>query len=405
MNVALSDRDVTIACADIASAIDETSQSRIDAQIPHTIYTGRLARLLNYLWSDTQSKVVTRHLLERFAARSGFSIGGLGDIREHLRTRGAGRIVDDGRFEITIDSVETVYDICGKYWRSNLSTKEGTADHLIVLLLNDLYLPAGEDHLKRAFGAHPDFQACLQVLLRLGLAIESPELHSYFATKYFGSRAEPVTAFLDRTRAAPRDFVTFLETVQAAPGFPLSDVPDGLRSEVLAATSAGILESVDVVVDGGRVTFLFLANQTDDRIYLSKETTAHFRYNEKYADPTHGRLRMPTVFLDRLIEKGTAGGAENIGKNYTALEEKGVVVTRPGGLKGYPVMVARKIDVLKETLRILERANPLTQGKSSQSLAEWVKNPVEGRLVGGRPLKIDKRISEDLIRAIRDEAR
>ena len=173
----------------------------------------------------------------------------------------------------------------------------------------------------------------------------------------------------------------------------------------MAAIAAGILEPVDVMIDGGRITFLFVASKTDDRIYLTKETTAHFRYNEKYADPNHGRLRMPTVFLDRLIENGTAGGAENIGKNYTALEEKGIVVTRPGGLKGYPTMVARKVDVLKATRGILEVANPLAIGRATQSLAEWVKNPVEGRLVGGKPLKIDKRISDELIRAIRDETR
>lgn len=401
----LTDKDITTACADIASALDESGQPRLDAQIPHTVYTGRLARLLNYLWSDTKSRIVTRHLLERFSARSGFSIGGVGDIRELLASLGAGHTLDDGHFEIAVDSVDTVYRICGRYWKSNLLTKEGSADHLIVLLLNELYLPAGEDHLKRTYGRHSDFQACLQVLQHLGLVIEHPGLRSYFATKYFGSRLEPVGAFLDRTRAASRELVTLLEQVQATPGFPLNDVPDGVRGEVMAAIAAGILEPVDVMIDGGRITFLFVASKTDDRIYLTKETTAHFRYNEKYADPNHGRLRMPTVFLDRLIENGTAGGAENIGKNYTALEEKGIVVTRPGGLKGYPTMVARKVDVLKATRGILEVANPLAIGRATQSLAEWVKNPVEGRLVGGKPLKIDKRISDELIRAIRDETR
>ncbi len=111
------------------------------------------------------------------------------------------------------------------------------------------------------------------------------------------------------------------------------------------------------------------------------------------------------MFLQALINNGSAGAANNIATNYLALEEKGVVVARKGGISGLPMMVARKLDVLKDAKDLLQSPQPLSSPSTYGSLADWIKNPVETRVGQATPRLIDEKQRLDLVRMLRDEVR
>lgn len=390
---------------DIVSAIDEKRLGSLDALLPITCFTGRLARFLNAVRTDTKSKKLGQKLLERFAARSGINVAGFDDIRLYLSKLGVGKIDDEGKLEVTIDSVDDIYKICGNQWVSKLTGSEDTEDWLIVNLMEFLRLPCNPDSILSAFGNRDQTTSLLQVLYEAGIVLFHKKLNVYFSPKYFGRDQERVSTFVDRTNGGTREFINLLEAIQECQGFPYDEVAPKLRREVDVALYSGILEPVQVIVSSHPATFLFTPEPTEDKIYLSKETTAHFRYNERYADPTKGRLRDTSRFLNVLIEKGSAGAADNIATNYLALEEKGVVVSRIGGVTGLPRMVARKIDVLKDTLALVQERQPIKSIPKSWSIAEWVKNPVESRVGRPAPRIVDENLRLDLVRMLRDEIR
>ena len=86
---------------------------------------------------------------------------------------------------------------------------------------------------------------------------------------------------------------------------------------------------------------------------LAYETAGYFRYNELFANPIYGQLQDLDAYLNALITRGTAGNATNIGRNYSALELKGVIKIVQGTSSQLYRMLLLKKEVLNDAKEIL----------------------------------------------------
>ncbi len=404
----ISVRRIVEICSDIVSAVDEHNFRDIDGILPITTHIGRFAKFLNALRTDShRTKTVSRRYIEKLAGINGFNPYYYEDFTEFLEDLNVVEITSSGRVKIRLSSIKGIYSLCGKSWLKKIAESEAPIDKYVVVVLERLYRPTQKKDLKREFAGNVDFDSVVALLMRLELIKYSKALDVYFSPRFFGSDEKNMGDFLQTHKAVSPEFIDEMEKVESRQGYPLASIDRKVLSEMKTASVVGILDPVKVTVGSkDSIVFLFTPDTGDDMLALTKETAAHFRYNERFADRRYGRLASAPVFIGKLISKGDAGSATNIATNYIPLELKGVVTTKTGGWKGYPYMICRKKDVLTQAKDLLASEAPsIRPSEAKRDLSDWIKNPTETRSSSELlARKIDKD-KLDIVRILRNEVR
>jgi hypothetical protein len=89
----------------------------------------------------------------------------------------------------------------------------------------------------------------------------------------------------------------------------------------------------------------------DDALDMAKALVACLAYGMIFRSSNEGRIRMLPALLQRLINGHEVGPATAIGRDYQALEHRGVVQVRPEGLRFYLRLL--KTDVGRLALNVL----------------------------------------------------
>ena len=403
----ISKKEIIEICSDIISAIDENNFHDIESIIPITSYIGRFSRFLNALRTDSnKTRNVSEQYIFKLAMVFGINSAVYSDFCEFLEEQDIIKITESKRVKIIISDISDIYDLCYDMWMKKVSKDEDNIDFYIVSILNMLYRPMTQKEILKEFKSETDIISILKLLNRLKLIIYNKKLDIFYSPRFFGKDKEKVCDFIQKHKAVSKDFIDLIEEIERKQGYPLHSIPSNLKNEIITAAKVGILEPVRITVDTHDAFFLFTPDMTEDKLALSKETAAHFRYNEIYADFKHGRLYDIQAFLSKLIESGDAGSASNIATNYIPLEIKGVIATKPGGWKGYPYMIARKKDVLTDTKDLLlGKADDIKKPPRLRTLSDWIKNPVETRSLNDFYIKKIQKDRLDLYKIIRNEVR
>lgn len=404
----ISIRRIVEICSDIVSGINEHNFRDVDGIIPITTHVGKFSKFLNALRTDThRTRTVSKRYIEKLANINGLNPYVYEDFSEFLEDLGVVEIKSSGRVKIIISSIQDIYSLCGKKWLKETLCCEDAIDEYVVLVLERLYRPTHKKDLTKEFSGNINIEAVIGLLMRLELIRYSKDLDVYYSPRFFGSDKKKIGDFLQDHKAVSSEFIDEMEKIESRQGYPLTVIEPYVLSEIKRASIAGILDPVKITVGPkDSVIFLFTPDTGDDMLALTKETAAHFRFNERFADTKYGRLKSAPTFLGKLISQGNAGSATNIAMNYVPLELKGVVATKEGGWKGYPYMICRKTDVLKQTRELLIHEAPnIKASESKRSLSDWIKNPTETRSASELLAQKREKDKLDILRILKDEVR
>ncbi|MHC4479188.1 MAG: hypothetical protein ACYTEL_26500 [Planctomycetota bacterium] len=404
---------VTEACFDILSAIWEKNLSlAVCNMFPVTVCTGKLAKILDTIRTQSRKKrIISRDLLTKHLRYMGLTSFGVQSDIDFLEKLKVIESIDENEFSILIGDADDVYNICYDYFSKSVKENNNIDDFNLVFSLIKLIKPQTLEVLSKdvSDSSGLSLQDICEILQHLGLIKYIEEEGMYYNMKFFGENDKKVCDLLSENKNISDDILRIVNRVHDIPGVPAEefDIINNPKEneQIKAAALLGILDMVNVQTGNLSKDFLFNPNiKKDNKLSLTKETAAYFRFNQIYADKRLGRLDvllMPT--LRKLVRQGVAGEATNIALNYKPLEEKGVFSVEIRGIKNRPCMILQKKDVVQDTISLLEGNYDYSKQISfKRTIRDLIKSPTESRANLSVYDKILAENKRDIVNTIRD---
>ena len=321
-------------------------------------------------------------------------------------------------------SVDDVMDRIGRLWTQ--VPPEPAERGAIVLLRGTAALPRTEDEalelcekagIDATAGRIAIERSCAYELLRRR---HVADFNTEFMYNDFlwGENIDRTTHALAALPSSIRDGLrALLDELHRHEGRPTAEIESASPDLVRTAAALGLIDATRIESTSGRTaefhfTPLFRGigvsrDEIPDALDQVKLVVASFAFSTRYAS---FRLRDPQVFLDRLIERGSAGNATPIGTDYGAMERQKIVAVEPTA-EGSPRhrFVALKKDTLIEARDTMEAGALLLPAAGSASggdslLGMSFDDPVSTRQRLGRRRGNTPLYDERLLAAIRDAA-
>ena len=357
---------------DFASALSKQGRADLGFYYVAAMRIGRLGHLLQALRHDARAiSEYNEPTIEeaRLTALAGYY--GLGLIDIAAFEIGQNLPVVEKREEsvylINIGTQEELVQCCYGQW--SIAEKRNLVDKLsqyMVQILNHLRVP-GKKHV--IYASFPDIETVDRVvedLVSLGLLAGFGDY--YFNPELFKDQDDSTLDLLSKYDIMSNKYMESVEQVSGMPGLPIESLDARIQVALRDLGRVGILVPVAVETpDSPLREFVFADPENLSNGSLSYETAAYFRFNECCAIPQFGRLTMLPAFITKLLEKGIAGEATNIGRNYRPLQLKGVFDVIRAQTSGFPVMVLRKRSVVEDASKLLE--------KRSDTVIPWKREP------------------------------
>jgi len=213
-----------------------------------------------------------------------------------------------------------------------------------------------------------------------------------------------------------REVGALLEEVSQAPGLPQEQVESTEARWIDFAVSQGLIERNVVSTSTGiERSFLFSPHMARDSFgSVVRDASGHVRQlvgSMVYA-ATYPRWKLsdPALFVQRLIERGTAGDASPIGTDYPMLETAGIVRVVPGSRADKFSLELRQSDIAESALTIL-RTNQSFGGQATENRAAGLFSQKTYRHTQGERARLavtvpaDDRDMARMVAALRQESR
>lgn len=366
-------RDVVESCMDFASAVSTKSRFNLSYKYSSVMRVGRWGLFLQALrhdaegMSDYSDPVINIRQLRATAGIYGLSTVDIASVKLE-NGRNVVERISDYEYCINIKSMEELIKCCYLLWKN--ARERGFIEKrsiYLVRVLHELRVPKKKEDLFALFGEQDKVRHIISHLTDLGLIIELGEY--YMNPELFKMRNEKTLDTITEFDILPDKYIDSVDRVSKTPGLPLETFDEKLHAALLELGRVGILLPIEVEVPNFPPKRFVFADPTETRnSNLSYETAAYFRFNEIYANPQFGRLNDLPAFLDKLLDKGFAGEATNIGRNYIPLLMKGVFDVIHAETSGWPVLVLRKRDVVQETAVVLQQ--------KCEDVLSWKKPPI-----------------------------
>lgn len=159
---------------------------------------------------------------------------------------------------------------------------------------------------------------------------------------------------LDSLTAGERDRIAQITALLSQSGCVDRDKVKKILTETLfdKLMAAGFYDVNMVTNDQGEHAFVtapaafhkFVDPMVDDAFDLAKALVAALTYGIAKSDPARGRIMLPSVLLNRLVQGYEVGPATAIGQDYKVLELRRVISLRPAG-RGMYFMKLQKRDI------------------------------------------------------------
>jgi len=370
-------RLITEFCMDIASAIAQRNREDLRYKYYGLVELGQIAHFLQALMRKKTENIMSMELFNRLA--STFNIYQTmtvidSDIGEEI----SAIAIQEGNIVINIDSYNELIEYCKSKWKEfeEKSVIEQNQKILIKILYYSL-TPRKIEFLKKIC-SEITLKEILNDCVILGL-IFYHNYGYYYSPKLFKSVDDNTLDILSHYNITTNQIIDEMEKVNNCSAYPVDYLDERIKQVTMEGAFKGILLPITVELPDGRTRdFVFTNPKNLSFGDISYETAAYFRYNEVYTLEKNGRLRSPSIFLNSLINKGIAGDATNIGRNYFPIEVKGVIKVIEGSTSSKKKMVSLKPEVLKEAKLLLESDFPPTMG-GEPAPPSWLSEPAKFR--------------------------
>jgi len=384
----LEDKQVSIICQDFCESVIVAGMTEYEPFFPVTSYLGKLIKLCETLRSDiNEEKEVSIDIFMNL-----MSTCGLYNLQEYVIQELVSIHIIDNKGKTIILRFERQSDllsVLGRYWKERLENSPNTKDFELgivqILSILEKRFITGEEK-EQLLAQIPDIsrrKILIILLQKIGLVSYSEKYDIYYSPNTFGKNIkdaeEKICSVLNSSKI--KDYESIIDSVKENPGLPYSHVSQN-KDALNNLIQMGILDPVEVEIGGTRIPFLWSPSQskTDDLLWAQK-TASHFKFGQCFANPSKGRLRDPTVFINKLIDQGYAGNASNIGTDYNPLLLNRIIRVQKTGLSEKYVMYPIKKDILKQSLSLLELGKVISPKQLTLDYYfEKLKNPNQARL-------------------------
>jgi len=401
---------ISILCVNFYSALAEKNYLQLEGAFPNTCFIAKLTNLAESLRTNIPSEAeIKADLADALCQKFGF-YGLERYVLEKLQDKGIIKI-ERPKIEVLCKDQKNLLQIMGGEWinRVKTQTPKNQNECALIELMEQLSSKPLTKHemdeiLKNTNKEYA--KSIITILENLNLLICLDSFNLFCSPETFGTGCkEDIVSKLSEFKIDKKytDLINTIQNIKENPAVPLEFLPNQELVKELSMT--GFLEPYGITVGGRTVKFLFSGDLKADDLYLTKETAAHFRYANTYAEKKFGRLEDPVLFLTKLIEKGHSGAATNIGTDYNSLILNRVIRIEKGGLSGRYMMYPVKEDILEGARNILSGLKPFKPKFIDTKLTDFTKNPPETRLDPEMQTTISKICQEgiqNLLKKIRD---
>ena len=375
---------IAIHCINFYSALSEKNLS-IEHLFPTICHIAKLTNLAESLRTDVDQEIdISFDIAKIFCQKFKFY-----DVEQSILEKLANLNIlkiGEKKVEVICKSQKKILQIMGEYWleKTNTNKESILTERALIELLETLSTkPLTKQEIKNILLelSNENCNSLLIILKNLNLLIYLDELDIYCSPETFGTNSKKdIVAQLSEFRTADKlsSLINILTEVKENPAMPFEHILNKDLAKELSLT--GLLEPYGINVNGQNKKFLFSPELKNDDLYLIKETAAHFRFANTYANSTYGKLNDPSLFLTKLLERGVSGSATNIGTDYNSLILNRIVRIEKGGLSERYKMYPVKKDILEGASDILEGIKPFQPKSIDTTLADFTKNPPQTRL-------------------------
>lgn len=237
----------------------------------------------------------------------------------------------------------------------------------------------------------------------------------------WGHKIEKIGGIIAKLPRAEKDYLlSLMEEVKSAQGQSLENLSSAPKHIVALAANKGILDTTTITTSNGKEkTFVFSPNfygyrtgkqpaviiDPADQVRLF---VASMMYGTLYSEDF--RLHSPLSFINSLIQRGRAGNATPILRDYILLERQGIVRVEQLST-GRGTFILCKRDVVEKALDVMRNGSLITSDSGVADTRSLIsqkdfRSPEENRLNGqfGQKAGNTASIENDLIASIREEA-
>ncbi len=398
---AFQPKRIVEACMDFASAVGKKSRFDLIERYEEVMHVGRVGHFLQSIRCDVNGNSSVSKIsfarLNKLAGTFGLDLIRIIKLRLSTGEKIIKRGEEDGEYIINIKTQDQLISCCYQIWSD--AEEEGVLDkanQYLVLALIQLRVPQTKTSVISNFERKEIITQVLSDLMDLGLLSSYEEY--LFNPELFKDLKKSTLDIITEFNVLPDRYMDSIDLVAKTPGIPIESLDEEIQSVLLNAGRFGFL--VPIAVESRSLPtkyFVFTDPESMNDGTLPYETAAYFRFNECYALPVYGRLVDAQAFVRRLLERGDAGNATNIGINYRPIELKGVISVDKGFTSGRYRMFMRKKGVIMKTLSLLSESCDRELPWKEPPI--WVNDPAAARAAETKKMN-DSRF--ELMKLLRD---
>lgn len=389
-------------CKDISSAIWEQKRGDLTFKYNELVQIGQIAYFLQSLMREKHKNIIGMDIVRRLATLYGINqFDVIFSYYKTINDQPKIYINEEGNLVVNLSTYDEVIEYCKNIW--DFKEKHGLLrdknQNYLIKILGYAITPKKFEDFKKIITDINSLKKIIDDCLELGLLINDSDY--YFTPKLFKKINKETLDIMSDFDMASNQIIQEFEKIKRNPAYPIDNLDKRIRKAIIEGAFKGILVPIPVIIPNEDPKYFVFVNPKDlENGDLSYETAAYFRFNEVYADKLYGRLEMPLIFLDKLINQGIAGNATNIGLNYFPLEVKGVIKVVEGRTSNLKRMVTLKQNVLKEAKELLKQ--DFGSGIASfQNQPSWLSDPAGFRAIFSNSEFIKRNII-DLKKLLRD---
>ena len=324
----MDNKSIGIRSLDIQTGLYKYNDSILDLKIRETILIGKAASLASHLRGiqvveDYEALIV-------LASKLGISSTELLTVLEILDEIEYIRIIGSKRrptkIEVLISYFEETYDLLGEKWNDD---NPDEFERKMIEIINDLSdYRVSEQSIISKYNLNADDMGIIMHIGKSGGFVDSYTVNGdnyLFSPIYMEENPQNIMDFLDSyDEGRVKDT---LELLNSKPGYPVVNLNNVEDDIILGLMSNNILQTPAITASGGKVNFLFtpFTNTTDkEMVRQARNVVSAVRYGEKFSK--YSELRDPSIFLQRLIDRGYIGKAphSDIEAQYGVLRDNGL---------------------------------------------------------------------------------
>jgi len=332
----LDRKRLAVRATDMERVLDQFESPVLGSHFRATLPTGRIVKLLVSLQGQD---VISMPALESIAYKEAhitpFELHGT--YLPLFQDWGFVRIYEN-RIEENIKSRQSILERAGRLWEES---NPHPVEQLGIELFDKAALsPLPSDTINKTLSRFDELtcKSSLTHLRESGLVdqFQYKETEWFYSPEIFGENYSKTIKFIaNQSQDERKRIYSVIESVLQDQGVPHSTLAQKSEENLInQIVGAGLLMGYPLSIGDSTHVYYFtpdLRNRYDregrgDKFELIKTGISHFQFAYRLADARTGKLRFsPYIFLDKLLEKGTAGNATAIGTDYYLLVQKGLV--------------------------------------------------------------------------------